>query len=120
MKKEYIKTIIGVFALLSMLSLLIWNGPPLRVHAVDIAAFFLAFVVPGLLGSYVGCNSFKKVVMVWLLGGLIGLFLWDAGSALVIVKRELFMGWYILYPLGLMGLILLQLTVKYISGKALL
>ncbi len=87
---------------------------------MDIAAFFFAFVVPGLLGSYVGRKSLKKIVMVWLLGGLIGLFLWDVGSTLVIVKRELFMGWYILYPLGLMGLILLQLAVKYISGKAVL
>jgi len=42
------------------------------------------------------------------------------GETLVIVKRELFMGWYILYPVGLTGLILLQLAVKYISSKALL
>ena len=84
---------------------------------MDIVAFFFAFVVPGVLGSYMGRKSRKKGVMVWLLGGVIGLFLWDAGSALVIAKRELFMGWYILYPLGLMALILLQLAVKYISGE---
>jgi hypothetical protein len=117
MKKKYIRTTIGVFVLLSILSLLIWNGPPLRVHAVDITAFFFAFVVPGLLALYTGP---KKEVIVWLLGGAVGIFLWDAGSALVMLKRELFMGWYVLYPLGLIGLVLLQLAVKYISGKAFL
>jgi len=114
MKKKYIRTIIGIFVLLSVLSLLIWNGAPLRVHAVDIAAFFVAFVAPGLLAFNLGR---KKQVVIWLVGGTIGLFLWNLGSAFVIVKRELFRGWLFLYPLGLIGLVLLQSVVKYISDK---
>ena len=113
MKKEYLLTIIAVFVFLSMISLLI-SGAPVRVHLVDIAAFFLAFVVTGLLAFHFGR---KNQVLVWLIGGGIGLFLWDVGSAFVIVKRELFMGWFFLYPLGLIGLVLLQVTVKYISDK---
>ncbi len=86
----------------------------MRVHAVDISAFFIAFVVPGVLGFNL---SLKKQLVTWLVGGIIGLFLWDVGSAYVIVKRELFMGWPILYPLGLIGLCLLQVAVKCIDRK---
>lgn len=59
----------------------------------------------------------KNKVLIWLLGAGIGLFLWDVSSAFVIVKRELFMERFFLYPLGLIGLLLLQFIVKYISCK---
>lgn len=84
------------------------------MHAVNIAAFFIAFVVPGVLAFNLGL---KKQLTIWLVGGTVGLLLWDIGSTYVIVKSELFMGWPILYPFGLMGLWVLQITVKYIDKK---
>jgi hypothetical protein len=114
MNKEHIRTIIGIFLFLSLLSLLFWSGAPLRVHAVDITAFFIAFVIPGILGFNL---SLKKQLVIWFVGGIIGPFLWDVGSSYVVEKRELFMGWTILYPLGLIGLCLLQIAVKWIERK---
>jgi hypothetical protein len=115
MNKKYVMTIIVIYAILSTALLLI-SGAPIRVNLVDIASFFIAFVVPGMLAFHL--NRMNQVIMVWLVGGGIGLFMWDVVSTLVIVKRELFMGWYILYPIGLTGLVLLQIVVKYISDKA--
>ena len=114
MNKKHILAVINIFLILSGLSLLFWSGAPVRVHAVDITAFFIAFVIPGLLAFNL---SPKKQLAIWFVGGVVGLFLWDVGSAYVIVKRELFMGWPILYPLGLLGLLILQITVKYIDRK---
>jgi hypothetical protein len=115
MNKKHIRTVIDVFLLLSVASLLFWRGAPLRVHVIDITAFFVAFVIPSVLAFDL---SLKKQLAIWLVGGTAGLFLWDIGSAYVIVKRELFMGWPILYPVGLGGLWLLQIAVKYIDKKA--
>jgi hypothetical protein len=106
--------LIAVFLLLSVLSVLFWTAAPLRVHVVDIAAFFFAFVIPGRVALNLGP---KKQVAVWLAGGAVGIVLWDVGSAYVIVKRGLFMGWPVLYPAGLVGLCLLQAVVKYIDKK---
>ena len=86
----------------------------MRVHAVNITTFFVAFVVSGLVGFNLSRN---KQVVIWLVGGLVGIFLWDVGSAIVIAKRELLMGWPILYPVGLIVLLLLQAIVKYINAK---
>ena len=37
----------------------------------------------------------KKQLFIWSLGAAAGLLFWDIVSAQVIVKREVFMGWYI-------------------------
>ena len=102
-----------IFILLSLISLVI-SGAPLRVHAVDISALFIAFVLPGL---FTNKKENKKQIYIWLFGGVVGLLYWDALSALVIGKREIFMGWYIVYPVGILAILLLQLLVKYINSK---
>lgn len=50
---------------------------------------------------------------IWLAGAIVGLLLWDIMSSFVIVKRELFYGWFIIYPVGLLALYLLQLLTKF-------
>jgi len=111
MLKGYLKMLFGIFLLLAVLSLLISDAPP-RVHAMNIAAFCLSFVVPGLLAV-----KYRPAIQagIWLAGGVLGLFVWDIGISFVIVKHDPFMGWYLVYPLGLIGLLCLQLAAKYIS-----
>ena len=87
------------------------SGAPARVHAVDISALFIAFVVPGLIVKN------KKKLYIWLFGAVIGLLYWDVLSASVIVKREILMGWYIVYPVGAIAILLLQFITKYINSK---
>ncbi|MEX1215548.1 hypothetical protein [Saccharospirillum sp.] len=101
-----------LFVVLSVLSLVV-SGAPLRVNAVNIGCFFVAFVVGTVLAERrsVGLPGY----VIWLLLGAVGLLLWDLLSALVIVKAEVFMGWYIIYPLGLVGLMALQLLAVAIS-----
>jgi hypothetical protein len=90
------------------------SGAPFKVHAVNMSALFLAFVIPSII---VNIKNIKKPFYIWLLGSVIGILLWDTLSAFVIVKRELFMGWYIIYPIGITALVSLQLLVNYINGK---
>ena len=106
-------TILGIFLILSAISIAI-SGAPIRVHAVDIAALFVAFAAPGLTALN---KETKTQLYIWLLGAVIGLFVWDVLSACVIVKREIFIGWYIIYPIGMLGLVLLQVAIKYINAK---
>ena len=90
------------------------SGAPLRVHLVNIAALFIALVIPNLI---VIIKNIKKPLYVWFFGGVIGLLLWDIFSTYVIAKKEIFMGWHIIYPIGIFGLLSLQTFIKYISGK---
>jgi len=90
------------------------SGAPFKVHVVDISALFIAFVIPGLIAS---TKKAKRPIYIWLVGSIIGLLFWDVFSAYVIVKREIFMGWYFVYPIGVTMLVLLQLLVKYINSK---
>ncbi len=78
------------------------------MHAVNIGCFFVAFVVGTVLAERRAGNLPGYVI--WLLVGGVGLLLWDILSAFAVVKAEVFMGWYVLYPLGLAGLVVLQLV----------
>lgn len=102
-----------IFLFISVVSILI-SGAPLRVHAVNILALFIAFIVPSL--AAVKFNKINKYV-IWLCGAMLGIIVFDIGSSYVISKRELFMGWYILYPVGLIVLLLLQFITNYASTK---
>lgn len=97
--------------MISLVSI-VMSGAPVRVHAVDISALFIAFVVPGVLA--INKNN-KKQFYIWLFGAVIGLLYWDVLSAYVIVKKEILMGWYIVYPAGVVVILLLQLLVKFIN-----
>jgi hypothetical protein len=90
------------------------SGAPPRVHAVDISTLFIAFVVPGLMGIN---KEYKSQLFVWLFGAAIGMLYWDIFSSYVIVKKEIFMYWYIVYPIGIIFLSLFQLLAKYINSK---
>jgi hypothetical protein len=90
------------------------SGAPARVHIVDISALFIAFVIPGLIAIN---KENKNQLYVWLFGAIIGLLYWNVLSSYVIVKREIFTGWYIVYPVGVIFLLLFQLVVKYINSK---
>ena len=102
-------TVVASFTIVTVLSVLsvALSGPPAIVHAVNIGCFFVAFVVGTVLAERRTGNVPSYVI--WVLLGTLGLLLWDILSSFVVVKAEIFMGWYILYPLGLVGLVALQL-----------
>lgn len=104
---------VGAFLLLSIVSI-IFYGAPFRVHAVDITALFIALLIPNLIAKN---KENKKQIYIWLLGGVIGIFYWDVLSSFVIVKKEIFRWWYIIYPVGIAGIILIQAIIKYINQK---
>lgn len=94
------------YILLSLVSILI-SGAPVRVHIANIVCFFIAFFLSTVAAE-------KRLIelpvyIIWLVVGLVGLFVWDVASSLVIFKAEVFMGWYIIYPIGLLGILCLQI-----------
>ena len=99
---------IAIFTVVSLASIAV-SGAPFKVHLVNVSCFFLAFVV-GAVAAERYKNSINKSVT-WLLCGVTGLLLWDGLSALVIVKAEVFMGWYLKYPIGLLGILFLHFLV---------
>lgn len=101
-----------IFAVLSAFSVVL-SGAPARVHVVNISCFFVAFVAGTVLAERRAGNLPGYVI--WVLLGAVGLLLWDILSAFVVVKAEVFMGWYVLYPLGLVGLVALQLLARATS-----
>jgi hypothetical protein len=105
--------ILGIFFILSVISIII-SGAPIRVHIVDVSALFIAFAAPALIALN---REIKTQLCIWLLGAFVGVFIWDVLSAYVIAKREIFRGWYIVYPIGVLGLIILQTAIKYINAK---
>jgi hypothetical protein len=71
----------------------------LQTSSVSLWHFFLGTVVAEKR------KSDLSIYVIWLVVGLVGLFAWDVVSSLIIVKAEVFMGWYILYPAGLLGIL---------------
>ncbi len=95
-----------IFAVLSALSVAL-SGAPAKVHVVNIGCFFLAFVAGTVLAERRVGN--RRHYVIWMLSSAVGLLLWDILSSFVVVKAKIFMGWHVLYPLGLVGLVALQL-----------
>ncbi|MEZ8188273.1 hypothetical protein ACED29_20940 [Shewanella sp. 5S214] len=108
-------TIVASFLFFFVLSLglIALSGAPAKVHAANIVCFFVVFV----LGTVVAENrkSDLPIYVIWLVVGLVGLFAWDVVSSLIIVKAEVFMGWYILYPAGLLGILCLQILARAVG-----
>ncbi|WP_226647318.1 hypothetical protein [Microbulbifer variabilis] len=108
-------TIVTSFLFFIVLSLgsITLSGAPAKVHVVNVVCFFVAFV----LGTVVAEKRLSNLpaYIIWLMAGLVGLFSWDVVSSLVIVKAEIFMGWYILYPAGLLGILCLQILARAAS-----
>jgi hypothetical protein len=72
------------------------SGASARVHAVDAAGLFAAFWIPAQFVTRPEVLRLQwRLVLACILGGT---FLWDVLSALVIAKRELFMGAIVVYP----------------------
>jgi uncharacterized protein YacL len=102
-----------VFVTLSLMPI-IFSEAPFRVHLIDALSLFIAFVVPSLITSL---KKVKKPFLLWIIGAIIGILFWDIFSSFVITKKEIFMSWYIVYPIGIISLLLLQITVQYISNR---
>ena len=102
---------VTIFTLLSLASVAV-SGAPFKVHLVNVSCFSLAFVVGAVAAERY--KNFMHRLFTWLLFGASGLLLWDGLSALVIVKAELFMGWYLKYPMGLAGILVLHFLVGFI------
>ncbi|WP_339899703.1 hypothetical protein [uncultured Gilvimarinus sp.] len=102
-------TIVTSFLLFLVLSLgsIFLSGAPVKVHAVNIVCFFVALVLGTVAAEKI--KSDIPTYVIWIIVGLSGLFAWDVASSVVIVKAEVFMGWYILYPIGLLGILCLQI-----------
>lgn len=101
-----------IFLALSTASVLM-SGAPAKVHLVSIASFFLAYFV----GAYIAESGLidKPKWLIWIAAGFVGLLGFDIFSSLVIVKRDFLMGWYVIYPGGLLGLLVLQLFAKWVA-----
>ena len=91
------------------------SGSPIKVHAANIFSFFIAFVLGTVAVEYRWFNLSK--LQTWLAFSILGLLVFDLLSALIIVKRELFMGWFVIYPVGITGLVLLQIVTSFLCGK---
>ncbi|RHW74674.1 hypothetical protein [Colwellia sp. RSH04] len=105
---------ITIFSLLSFCSIYM-SGAPIKVHAINIFSFFIAFVLATVAVEY---RWFKlSKLQTWLAFSILGLVVFDVLSSLVIVKRELFMGWFIIYPVGIAGLVSLQILASFLCGK---
>ena len=91
------------------------SGAPIKVHAANMFSFFIAYVLATVAVEY---RWFKlSKLQIWLAFSILGLVIFDVLSALVIAKRELFMGWFIIYPVGIAGLVLLHIVASYLCGK---
>jgi peptidoglycan/LPS O-acetylase OafA/YrhL len=87
------------------------SGAPFRVRAADAIPLILGFLGPALLtaeSSALGRHLWRYFGAI-----LVALFVFDLVSAMVISKREVSMGWYIIYPLG--GTVLLVLLFLHSS-----
>ena len=102
---------VTIFTVLSLASVAV-SGAPVKVHLVDVSCFFLAFVAGAFAAERY--KNFMTMLFTWLLLGVVGLLLWDSLSALVIIKAEFFMGWYIKYPMALTGILVLHFFVGLI------
>lgn len=89
------------------------SGAPAKVHAANIVCFFVAFVLGTVIAEK--RKGDLPIYVIWLVVGLVGLFAWDVVSSLVIVKAEVFMRWYILYPAGLLGILCLQILARVVG-----
>jgi hypothetical protein len=92
-----------------LVPVLISSGAQLRIELVDASALALGFLVPAF---FIRCVSDLRR-MLWLLVPWAALaVLWfDLWTAEFVVKRDPFMGWQVLYPIGvlfLLGLLLLH------------
>ena len=103
--------LIVVFITLSLGSFLL-SDAPLRVHLVNSFALILAVVVPGLISQKLDAPT---RYFAWVIGAVLGLLYWDVFSAQAIVKREPFEGWYIIYPVGFVCIVLLQLSIERVG-----
>ena len=105
-----ISAVLFYVALVACLPLV--SGAPFRVWAVDAGSFALAFLVPALVTAG---REWKEAIL-WFLGfGLVGILLFDILSSIVIVKREFLMGWYVLYPVGLVALLGLHAVSHWVA-----
>ena len=98
-----------LFFLVLSLGSIFLSGAPVKADAVNIVCFFVALVLGTVAAEKI--KSDIPTYVIWIIVGLAGLFAWDVASSVVIVKAEVFMGWYILYPIGLLGILCLQIMV---------
>jgi hypothetical protein len=102
------------FILISTVSVFA-SGAPLKVHAVNIFSLALALPITTLIANK--AKSFQQAFIILLMGSLLAVITFDYLSSIVIVKRTMFMGWYFLYPAGLLILIGLNAACIYASSK---
>jgi len=106
-------TTVVVFIVLSLVFIVV-SDAPFKVHAVDISALFIAFVIPSLV---INAVKEKQQLYILLFCAVAGLLFWDILTAYIIVKRDVFMGWYVFYPVGFLVLFMLHILVKYLNKK---
>lgn len=99
---------ITFFLVLSLVSIAL-SGAPMKVHIVDIGCLFIALVFATIIAERF--KSLRSKVFIWISIGVIGLFVFDILSSLMIFKREVFMGWDLIYPIGLSGLVMIQFII---------
>ncbi|MFY0641242.1 MAG: hypothetical protein JXR16_09365 [Bermanella sp.] len=102
------------FLLISMLSVFA-SGASLKVHAVNIFSLAIALPITTLISSK--AKSSQQIFIILFIGSLLSIIAIDYLSSVVIVKRTMFMGWYVMYPIGLLILISINAARIYVSSK---
>ncbi len=102
-----------VFVVLSLISIFS-SGAQFIVHFINILSLFIALVIPSFI---INLQKIKKPFLIWIFSAIVGILFWDIFYSLIIVKKELFMYWYIIYPVGIISLVILQIFIQYISDK---
>lgn len=103
---------IGIYLTLSAFYLAM-NHSSIKIQTIDLGSFFFIYVLPTLAieKKWTKIAQFKM----WVLFALVGIFAYDALSSLAIVKRELFMGWFIMYPIGIFAILFTHTFTLYLS-----
>jgi hypothetical protein len=91
------------------------SDAPLKVHFIDIGCLFFSLVAGSIFAEFNKWNFTK--FRVWFVFATFGIFSYDVLSSAMIVKRDFLMGWYLIYPLGIVGVLAVQWLASSLCGK---
>ena len=92
------------------------SDAPFKVYFVNAISLLIGFFIPSLFSS-----SVKTILKKWYLlltFILLGVFIWDFLKSQVIVKADFFVNAHIIYPIGILFLLMLLIIHNLLLGYA--